>query len=697
MEIQLKGELLASAKKGHGNRSSSWISALFPVGMALLAGMAVLAFAPTASAAVIKSPANNLGLVGYWAFEDATGTKATDFSGRGNTGTLTNMDSATDWVDGKVGRALDFDGTDDYISIADSTSLNPTTAYTVTGWVKFDSLASQYGILVMKSGSEMQYRIYRDRTYFSVDAGAGAAIMVDSIISVNTWYHFAEVYDGSGSGNTGRLKLYVDGVNQNLGTYAGTTVPASITTGTNPVYLGSHVGVSLFHDGSIDEVRIYNRALSATEVATLYNSGATKVKARDNSGLLGYWSFEDATGTQATDFSGNGKTATLTGGPTWVAGKRGKAVSFDGTNDAVEMPTSFSFGALPLTMSFWTYPTSASQAYFTSDGGFSDHGFYFSTYNGGGMYVGYYISNWSTALENVASFTQNTWSHVVLTIDSTNGSRLYVNGVLRNSNATPPTGTNTTNWRLGTQFNWAHYFQGKMDDVRMYNRALTAQQVADLYSAGATTANPTIKTVSRNGLVGYWNLDDGTSTIATDFSGNGKTGTLTNGPTWVTGKRGKAVSFDGTNDHIATTHVSGKVFTWSAWFKANSFGSYQNIMDIGTPNYMLVLTDGSSLGFWSADGMSGSVLGTPTLSTGAWYHVTLVREGDSITNGYKAYLNGSYAGAANTGVWSSSDYFTIGGRVDGQVQYFPGTIDEVRIYNRALSAEEIQLLYTIGK
>jgi hypothetical protein len=231
----------------------------------------------------------------------------------------------------------------------------------------------------------------------------------------------------------------------------------------------------------------------------------------------------------------------------------------------------------------------------------------------------------------------------------------------------------------------------------MYNRALTAQQVADLYNAGATTANPTIKTVSRNGLVGYWNLDDGTSTIATDFSGNGKTGTLTNGPTWATGKRGKAVSFDGTNDHITTAHVSGKVFTWSAWFKANSFGSYQNIMDIGTPNYMLVLTDGSNLGFWSSDGMGGAALGTQTLTAGNWYHLSFVREGDSITNGYKVYLNGAYTGAADTGVWSSSDYFTIGGRVDGQVQYFPGTIDEVRIYNRALSSSEIQTLYDVGR
>ena len=184
----------------------------------------------------------------------------------------------------------------------------------------------------------------------------------------------------------------------------------------------------------------------------------------------------------------------------------------------------------------------------------------------------------------------------------------------------------------------------------------------------------------------------GSGTSWLDLSGNNNTGTLTNGPTFNSGNGGNIV-FDGSNDIVTTSYKqSSTVFTWSVWFKTNvlSDGVYRNIMSIPSPNYILVLLNFNSanFGFWTSDSLGGESLSTPTLSTGVWYNIVFVREGNSITNGYKAYVNSRFYGSANTGTWSSTDVLSIGGRTDVS-QYFNGNVSNILIYNRILSAVEI--------
>ena len=175
-----------------------------------------------------------------------------------------------------------------------------------------------------------------------------------------------------------------------------------------------------------------------------------------------------------------------------------------------------------------------------------------------------------------------------------------------------------------------------------------------------------------------------------DLSGSGFNGTLTNGPTFGSADGGSIV-FDGTNDIVTTTYVSTNTYTFSAWFKTNVVSSgFRNIISIPTPNYSLILLDDdtSNLGFWTNDALSGSALSTPTISTNTWYNVVFVREGNSITGGYKAYLNGILYGNANTGTWSTTASLSVGGRTDVS-QPLNGNISQVLIYNRALSALEV--------
>jgi hypothetical protein len=110
----------------------------------------------TAFGASLTKPANNLGLVGYWSFNEATGTVATDFSGRGNSGTLTNISapaSATSgWGNGKLGAGLNFDGSNDWVEVASNSAFGITGDITITAWIKLNATNDYGGILAKGNG-----------------------------------------------------------------------------------------------------------------------------------------------------------------------------------------------------------------------------------------------------------------------------------------------------------------------------------------------------------------------------------------------------------------------------------------------------------------------------------------------------------------------------------------------------------------
>ncbi|MDP2933123.1 MAG: LamG domain-containing protein, partial [bacterium] len=290
----------------------------------LLAGF--LLFAPPAHASELTKPSNNLGLVGYWAMNDGTGTKAGDSSGNGNTGTWSGTGSH--WTDGKHGQAGNFNGSDDYVNAGNAASLNITDAITISAWVKTNMTNEGY-ILNKFDNSQGTggYAIAVGRASagdFGYAVGGGADYFHSSgkKINDNIFHHVAVTHIGT------VITFYVDGVFIKTATHA---VPAS-WSGNLGIGYSPKTGIYFFN-GLIDDVRVYNRALSADEVAALYRTGSVKFRVPDKTGLVGYWSFNDGNGTQAGDSSGNGNTGTLSGAtiPTWVDGKRGKALSFDGS------------------------------------------------------------------------------------------------------------------------------------------------------------------------------------------------------------------------------------------------------------------------------------------------------------------------------------------------------------------------------
>ena len=165
------------------------------------------------------------------------------------------------------------------------------------------------------------------------------------------------VFDGAQTGDN-RLKFYVDSVSEPL-TYDGAQ-PATVDGGAHLFSVGNYYdcGDGFRVDGAIDEVRVYNRALSATEIAKLYGSGAVKVGASSvalqqgstlANGLVGHWTFDSPdTRTTITDRSGQGNNGYFIGGATSSAktnGKLGQALRFDGVDDFVATATVISVPA----------------------------------------------------------------------------------------------------------------------------------------------------------------------------------------------------------------------------------------------------------------------------------------------------------------------------------------------------------------
>jgi len=203
---------------------------------------------------------------------------------------------------------------------------------------------------------------------------------------------------------------------------------------------------------------------------------------------------------------------------------------------------------------------------------------------------------------------------------------------------------------------------------------------------------------TNTGLVAYWNFNEGAGTTAADSSGNGNTGILTNGPSWAAGISGNALYFDGIDDNVTvmdstSLDISG-AFTLSAWVKPDA--TFTDGRTILAKNYTYYLYasipgycgDGSPLGGFEVD-INRTVCQPLPLAANTWAHLALTYDGSSLT----LYRDGIAVATSNVSgtIVTSPGTLQIGANQYGE--YFQGAIDEVSVYNRTLSAIEIQALY----
>ena len=213
------------------------------------------------------------GLVGAWCpsvQRCGSGFTLPDLSGYGNHGTLTNMDPGTDWVASGSGLALDFDGSNDYVTTG--LSFSGASKLIISAWIFRPSSTSNFYVGCGAGGSSgPRANLYiNGSTYFLTADKIGNASYGSVSCSLTGWNHFVYIFDGSGVDNATRLSAYVNGSKQTL-TYVD-TIPG--TLGNVGVFeIGRSLGQGLYGTGQADDVRIYNRALTPTEIQLLYTGG----------------------------------------------------------------------------------------------------------------------------------------------------------------------------------------------------------------------------------------------------------------------------------------------------------------------------------------------------------------------------------------------------------------------------------------
>lgn len=205
------------------------------------------------------------GLVGHWTFDDGEGTMARDVSGGGNHGTV--MGGAK-WSKGIIGGALEFDGMDDFVSIPNETAFDITGSITVSAWIRVESFTKSWQAIVTKG--DRAWRLHRASSRKSVGFACSdlsrnqtGDLLGNKDVADGGWHHAAGVLDGT------KMSIYVDGALD-----ASAESSPNISVNDYSVLIGANAQASgrLFH-GTIDDVRIYDRALSVDELRALVKAG----------------------------------------------------------------------------------------------------------------------------------------------------------------------------------------------------------------------------------------------------------------------------------------------------------------------------------------------------------------------------------------------------------------------------------------
>src|SRR5438477_903506 len=455
----------------------------------------------------------------------------------------------------------------------------------------------------------------------------------------------------------------------------------------------------------MDEVEVFNRGLTPTEVASLYIAGS-HVKCPCTpapAGLISWWKAEDDTVDTA-----DGNDGTFNGTSAYGSGEVGRAFSFN--NDAssyVLIPHNTNLDLAAFTVDAWVYPTGDSTNGYGSvvDKEASTGGINYALFvsNDGTVEIDFNPGAHQFVDSPPGAAPRNTWTHIVGTYDGPNGSKelkLYVNGVLIGTHTadpgfeTPPTGQDLF---IGVRnaSTLAAPFNGLIDEVEVFSRALSDTEVAAIYTAGGAGKCRSC-TKAPGGMISWWKAEANANDNA-----DSNNGTFNGTPAYSAGEVGQAFSFDG-NSYVripdnTNLHFSNQ-FTLDAWvYPTDLSGAPIIFSKFGASNFSYELhlySGGAVRSNISGDGTTyDSLISDPgVVSTNSWAHVTTTfNAGD-----WRIYVNGVEVASKSstvTSIYTGTSDLLIGSDTSN---FFKGLIDEAEVFGRALTGSEVRKIYDAG-
>lgn len=611
---------------------------------------------------------------------------AADATTFANNGVTTDVTPATDRF-GYGASAYSFNGTSSKVTASNSAQLNSDYT-TLSFWVKVNKLPAQgEAFLFSFGGWQERWKVSlpdhgkvvwtTNNTSGISDMDAGDA----NKLPEGAWRHVVLIHNGT------QDKIFINGVlaaQKNVaGTLNSTTKPLGI--GYNAVDGGN------FFNGVLDEVEIYNYALSDAQVATLYTTQSTSPATAAD--LVAAYPFAgDAADT--TQFGNDG----VVGGATLTTDRFGyasNAYRFDG-NDSIYVANSTQLNSDFTTIGFWVKVNALpaqGEAYLLSNGGWQQR-WKISLPNHGKPVFTTNATSGISDMDSNSPLPVGQWKYVVFVHDGTTD-KIYIDGALANQKNVAGA-LNDTGFPLSIGNNpidGGNYFNGDLDDLQIYNKALTAAEITALYNAQKTAP------VYANELVADY-----------QFNGNANDATPFNNHAQVSGaqlakdrfnRSNNSYSFDGANDKITAPNspqLNSDYATVSFWVNVNalpgtgeaflmSFGGWQERWKISLPSHgKPVWTTNNTSGISDMDSGDGKVL-----VPGQWKHLVFVHNGTQD----KIYFDGAKVAEKNVAgtLNKTTRPLGIGFNPIDTANYFNGSLDEVQIYNRALTDAEIAALY----
>jgi hypothetical protein len=696
----------------------------------------VLAEVPLANSAPCIPPPT--GLVSWWRGE----SNALD-SIDGNNGTLQN---GAGFSSGEVGNGFNLDGINDYVLVNASSKLNVGlgSGFTIEGWIKPTTVAYQMPIAEFErvlgtfNGADVGVHFYISVPpsggtgpgcfYANIKGANGADHQLATgagLVASNVWQHVALSYDKA----SGMAAIYLNGavaVQANIGSFTPQT-SFKLLFGARTTF-GSASSPSDRFSGKMDELSMYSRALTTAEIQAIYIAdGAGKCAptpptcVTPPAGLVSWWKAES----NALD-SVSSNNGILRNGPAYAGGMVGSAFRFAGANDCVEVPYSTNLVPSTFSVETWVEPSSQVSDPINQDLIFGQgygHGSLVVRTGTTGVRVAWLFGTSHFDFYEVASANEipiGQFSHLVGTWDGTT-LRLYINGVL-NAQSTPGASPvdSGCSFFIGGFYSPAadscnyvgQFFNGTIDELSFYSRALSSNEVASIYNAdGAGKCVPTLPpscTPPPSGLVSWWK---GESNALDSVDGNN--GTLQGGVTFAAGEVGQTFNFNGSNSYVEVPDSASlrltNTLTIEFWVKRQQIAGrpYGDIIvekggdwTGGAENYGVGIATagyGDLFQFFFAGGNRGC----GNINDLNWHHCAVVAHNGDVDPTF--YLDGVQQpvtwrqGASTINLYPSTRPLHIGAQIDPTFNYYSDTlIDELSIYSRVLSAAEIQAIYNAG-